>query len=124
MTGQKLLPDDVYEGRVLQPEIVMKEGKEFPTLVVPVRLQHGDSERVLKRFFSYSPNAVWAIQQLLDALDIEYSVETEEIDGEEVESLVFDPEQLEGKNVVCHVTTTTYQGKKRNDIKSISPADD
>lgn len=127
MTPSKLIPDGTYEAFVQEPEITQKEDKEFPTLCVTVKVVLSDTEtRNLKRWYSYSPKAVWALQQLLDRLEVPYEVEVEAIldedgnpTGEETEVLVFDPDDLAGKPCAVKVGTKKWQCKDQNEVKEI-----
>ena len=121
MSSPKLWADGMYEARLQDPEITPpKEGKEHPTLKLPVVIIDGDKEKTVQTFFSFHPNAIWKLKQLLDRMDVEYESETvEDDDGNEVESLEFDPSDLAGKSALAKVGTREYQGKHYQEIKEL-----
>lgn len=124
MGGAKLWATGSYEGTVTAVEIAQKDGKEFPTLKVDISIVDGDESMSKSRWFSFNPKAAWALQALLETLGVEFEVETSADDaGAEVESLVFDPEDLVGKQVIVALAVGEYKGRKQNEISDIYSAE-
>jgi hypothetical protein len=119
MAGPKLLSANHYDGRITSVEITQKEGSEFPCLLVHVALEEAD-ERSMRRWFSYNPRALWSLIKLLEDLDVEHAVATEtDEDGNDVETLEYDPELLEGKACLVEVGVGEYKGRKQNEVVAI-----
>ncbi len=86
-------------------------------LQVSMKIMDGVREGdACKDWYSLLPQSGWKLRGLLDALDIDYTVGSQDGDGRD--DLEFDAEDLLQRRVEFYVTQRSYEGKTNNDFKN------
>ena len=102
-SGGKIVPDGTYEGRIKSLE-EKESSNDNPMLVVKWEVLSGKGKGgVIWDNISLTPQALWRLKGLLEALEIEVP------DG----SMDIDLSELEGAECAIQVTNERYEGKDR-----------
>ena len=115
LKGLDPLPDGKYRATIGKPEFTKanEEGKsDYYAIPFSISETPDGAPRRLTRRFSLSPKAMWAWGPLLQALGLK-------VEGKAME---FDPDELEGGEVLAIVTQHEHEGRIFNDIKSFAKA--
>lgn len=93
---------------------------EKPQLELSLKILDGPREGgTCKNWYSLVPTAGWNLRGLLDALGIEYESEGQDKEGRD--DIVFDGDDLVGRQVEYYVKQREYNGRINNDF--VNPRD-
>jgi hypothetical protein len=111
-TEFEILPEGLYNATLVDAEIIERDDPDkYP--YVKWEFKYTDQSGKAWTNTSLSPNALWKLRELLDAVG-----EDEEILDDE-EGFDLDPTDYIGEEVTLHITVGSYKGKPTNQVEEV-----